>query len=333
MPTESPFFNLNFSYAFGEPEYSAEFRARPCDFQVAENLGFSPCGEGEHLFVQIEKEGENTQWVADKLAQYFSIKSKDVGFCGLKDRHAITSQWFSLYLPKLSSTPDWDEFIANSELKAKVLASEKHNKKLRRGEHESNRFKIRLRNILNNESNRERIEERLESIQKSGVPNYFGEQRFGREGNNLSMVHEWVEAKYKIKNSKKRNIIYSSARSYIFNSVLSQRVLDQTWNTLLEGDDEIEGLATAPLWGRGRSSTAAAAAEVEAATLESIRTWCDALEHVGLNQERRSLVLRPEDLNLEFIGNDLELSFALAPGQYATSVLREICQLKNLAAL
>ncbi|MFL0811483.1 MAG: tRNA pseudouridine(13) synthase TruD [Agarilytica sp.] len=330
----SPLFNsshLNFDYAFGKPEITAGFRTFPEDFNVDEDLGFEPSGEGEHLVVYIEKENENTHWVAEKLAHYFSIKVKDVGFCGLKDRHAVTTQWFSLYLPKLLDEPDWSEFIRSSELHAKVLSFSRHNKKLRRGEHKGNRFSITLRSVFSNEEEKITLEERINQVKENGVPNYFGEQRFGRDANNLNQVQEWVDAKYKIKNSKKRSIIYSSARSYIFNRVLSQRVLEGNWNTLLEGDIEQVGSATGPLWGRGRSSTQGTSAEFEARVLTPLKEWCDALEHVGLNQERRTFVLRPQSMSHQFEGEDLQLSFSLAPGQYATSVLREISQLNNLA--
>lgn len=321
-------FSLDVNFAYGAPDARGEFRSCPEDFVVTENLSHGFSGEGDHLAIKIKKRGENTQWVADKLAAFFKIKSIDVGFYGLKDRHAVTTQWFSAHVPKYEGEIDWNAFRDQYNLDVEVLDVQRHVKKIRRGEHASNRFEIRLRNMTDVEV----VQKRLEHISKFGVPNYFGEQRFGREGNNLNAAQTWIDSKRSIKNKKKRGMIYSSARSYLFNTVLSARVERNNWNVAVDGDvlDDIE-LPTGPLWGRGRSSATMCAADVERVALEPWEAWCLALEHVGLSHERRTFVLNPLNFSWVFVGNDLTVSFQLAPGQFATSVLREICQLKRVA--
>ncbi|MFL0802058.1 MAG: tRNA pseudouridine(13) synthase TruD [Agarilytica sp.] len=317
--------SLDFAYAYGAPVATGDFRSVTEDFVVDEALPEAFSGEGEHIVVQIKKRGENTQWVADKLAQFFRVKTMDVGFCGLKDRHAETTQWFSIYLPKYTGMPNWADFISEFSLNAEVLASAKHNRKLRRGDHASNHFKIRLRNVTDSGE----LEERLAKVAGEGVPNYFGEQRFGREGNNLAMVQSWVDEGYRIKNRNKRSIIYSSARSYVFNRVLSERVEGESWSCLIDGDTDAQ--PTGPLWGRGRSNASGKALAIEEQALEPLKAWCDKLEHVGLSHERRAFVLPAEDFMWNLEDGTLNIQFRLQPGQFATSILREICHLKQVA--
>lgn len=323
----SPNLSIDFTYALGKPAATALFRSELEDFVVTENLGFEPCGEGEHLYVHIRKRGENTSWVAEKLANYFSLKVMDVGYCGKKDRHAETTQWFSVYLPH-GNDLDIEAFLAQSELNAEVLAVSRHVKKLRRGEHQSNSFKLRLRNV----SDIGDVQQRLEKVKTLHVPNYFGEQRFGHNGGNLELAQRWIEHGEAIRNRNKRGLVLSAARSIIFNRVLEHRIQNQTWNTVVDGEIELQHLPTGPMWGRGTSPTSGRAAEMENEALQGFDAWKDALEHVGLQQERRPLVLNIQNFDFDFDGSDLTLSLTLGAGEYATAVLREICQLENQKA-
>ncbi|VUD51912.1 tRNA pseudouridine synthase D [Thalassocella blandensis] len=317
--------SLNFAFAHGEPTHTAVFRKEAADFIVRENLGFTPEGEGEHLYVHIEKTGENTQWVADKLAKYFSIKSMDVGFSGMKDRNAITSQWFSLYLPRYSGEPDWQAFIATSDINVKVLQSGRHRQKLRRGMHQSNSFVIALRELPASVE----VSERLDTVSKEGVPNYFGDQRFGHDGNNIALVERWVTEGKMPKGRSLKSVVMSAARSYLFNLILSERVKAGNWQAKLDGEVVLDDQPSAPLWGRGRNAASGSCLEFESGILEAYTSWCEKLEHCGLSQERRSLVLKPEAFSWEQIENTLTLSFTLPAGAYATVILREIARLNN----
>jgi len=344
------------------------FRAELEDFKVDEVLGFAFSGEGEHLCLHIEKRGENTRWVAKLLAEYFDVDEMAIGYCGLKDRRAVTRQWFSVHLP---NTPDvtLPNILTLDTLGSKgfdskapeyqVLDSFRHHKKLRRGMHQANSFVIRLRQI---QGDREALDERLQKISGQGVPNYFGEQRFGIDGGNLPEADSLLRTQYgtdrKRDSDKKRGsgkkggrgrrgsprggIYLSAARSYLFNLVLAERVKQGSWSDPTEGDtvegDTLErNIATGPLWGRGRSNVPEAVREFEQSVLSDWQDWTNALEFSGLQQERRPLVLNPGGLSWQWLpsdkgsATDLELSFTLSSGCFATSVLRELIQLKSPA--
>lgn len=313
-------FSLQFPYAYGEPEARARFRVEPEDFQVEELAGFTPTGRGEHSVLQVRKRNENTSWVAGQIARLAGVSNNDVGYCGRKDRRAVTSQWFSVYLPGQGTEPDWASL--NSDTIA-VLAVDRHNKKLRRGEHLANRFVIRLRDLQTGD--RPALEQRLSRIVTEGVPNYFGEQRFGRGGGNLDRAQSLFVDQRPIRDRQQRGLILSAARSWLFNQVLSERVRRGDWQKTLAGDPVEAG--SGPLWGRGRPLSVDATLALEEAALAPWSAWCAGLEHVGLQQERRALLLRPEQPDWRWLDGDLELDFTLPPGTFATAVLREIAQL------
>jgi len=325
-PTDYTIPPLDFSYAHGEPSARADFRSTPEDFVVREELGVEPDGAGEHLLLHLSKRGENTGWVAQQLAAAFGIREMDVGYCGMKDRHALTSQWFSLYLP---SSPEADaatlqQFFATHD-SLTLLASDRHSKKLRRGQHRCNRFSLTLRAISDTDS----IIQRLERVSREGVPNYFGEQRFGRQSSNLYWARRWFEGGEQIRNRGKKVMAKSAARAYLFNLVLSQRVAEGSWKQLICSDPES---LTGPLWGRGRPKVSESLAAWEAEVLTPYGEWLQGLEHVGLQQERRVLALQPADLHWQLTENTLTVSFSLPPGTFATAVLREIAHLNNISS-
>lgn len=315
-------FDLNWPYAHGAPSVDAVFRSELEDFCVDEELGFAPCGEGEHVYLQVRKRGDNTDWVARQIARLAGVQPMDVGYCGLKDRRAVTTQWFSVYLPipkaAAASEPEWRDLNSDS---VTVLQVCRHRQKLRRGAHRGNRFEIRLRDLSTPVNSN-----RLERVFQQGVPNYFGEQRFGHDGNNLAVAEALLTGERRIKNRQKRGLMLSAARSFLFNRVLAQRVTDDSWQQCLPGDVQASH-PTGPLWGRGRPLVAEQTLTVESAVLTPWQHWCEGLEHVGLVQERRNLCLQPESASWHTIGGDLILRFSLPPGTYATAVLREIAHL------
>ncbi len=318
-------YHLDFAFAQGEPEQSARFRVSQADFVVDERLEPELSGSGEHLWLRITKRGENTDWVAGKLARHFGVRKGDIGYAGKKDRHAITTQWFSVYLPGREHEPDWQKFIEESELDATLERWGTGNRKLRMGDHSANAFCIRLRDVQQDEA----LLKRLEGVAREGVPNYFGKQRFGRDGGNLEKVQRWMVDPRAFRDRSLRGMIISSARSYLFNRVLSARVEAGNWTEGLSGEPAPEFGSTGPLWGRGRSLATDALLALESAVLEPYASCCAALENVGLQQERRALNLQPRNFSWAFDGEDMELQFELDPGQFATSVLREIVLLEE----
>lgn len=310
MTAPEPAFDRAFPAAYGAPVCRGRLRVEPEDFEVEEFLpaDFVFSGAGEHLCVQIRKRGENSRWVARHLAVAAGVAETDVGFCGMKDRRAVTTQWFSLPV-RGDAVPDL------GGLDAEVLVRERHRAKLRRGMHAGNRFRIRLREIV---GDREAITARLARI-ALGVPNYFGPQRFGIAGNNLVAAQELI-AKGRLRGGGRNGIYLSAARSWLFNQVLAARVRDDSWNRPLAQETRPEG----PLWGRGRSPAPPAAAVVEAAALADWHAWCHALEHAGLRQERRALLLVPEAFAWQWQDDDLVLEFRLGRGEFATALLAEL---------
>ncbi|RQO54665.1 tRNA pseudouridine(13) synthase TruD [Paucibacter sp. KBW04] len=291
------------------------------DFIVTELPLQQPSGAGEHLWLEVEKNGANTAFVAEQLAAAAGVKEWDVGYAGLKDRYAITRQWFSIYLPK-GETPDLT-LLQHPEFK--VLSQSRHVKKLRRGDLQGNHFRIVLRDVS---GDRAAIEANLKAVATRGAPNYFGAQRFGHDGGNVEQGRAMLAREIRVRNPKKKGIYLSAVRSFVFNEVLALRIQQGLWGKTLVGDvmDEA-GRPTGPLWGRGRVSSSEEAQALEMGVAERNASLCDGMEHAGLDQERRALVTSPLDMAWEWPQADqLLLSFSLPAGNYATSVLSEILQ-------
>ncbi len=330
--------------AWGGPLGSAVLRSRPEDFQVDEDLGFSPDGEGQHLLLRIRKRDANTQWVARRLARLAGVPLKAIGFAGLKDRHAVTTQWFSIDLAG-KPEPDWEVLETEG---IRVLEVARHGRKLRRGALRGNRFTLLLREL---QGEREAIGQRLHLLAEKGVPNYFGEQRFGRNDTNLRQAAALFKGELRVRDRHRRGLYLSAARSLLFNRVLAWRVSKGCWRRALPGevvllsgsrsfftvealDEAIERrlaegdlLPSGPLWGRGTSPARGEALALERAALQGCETLCKGLESAGMRQERRALCSRPEGLSWEWIGSDrLRLDFRLPAGEYATTLLRELVE-------
>lgn len=298
---------------------SATLKCLNEDFIVTELPLQSPSGEGEHLWLDIEKNGANTAFVAQQLAETARVQEVDVGYAGLKDRYAITRQWFSLYLPK-GETPDLTQ-LQHPEFK--VLSQRRHVKKLRPGDLLGNRFRIVLRDVT---GDRDAIEANLKAVSSEGAPNYFGAQRFGHGGGNVEQGRAMLAREIRVRNPKKKGIYLSAVRSLVFNDVLALRIQNGLWGKTLPGDvmDEA-GRPTGPLWGRGRVITTDQAQALENLVAERHAVLCEGMEFAGLDQQRRALVASPAEMSWEWPQTDqLVLTFSLPAGTYATSVLNEI---------
>ncbi|HUH89890.1 MAG TPA: tRNA pseudouridine(13) synthase TruD, partial [Lysobacter sp.] len=213
--------------ALGPPVLSARIRTLPEDFFVEELPGFEPSGSGEHLLLTVEKRGMNTAFAARRIAQWAGVGDMAIGYAGLKDRHAMTRQRFSVHLPK-KIAPDLAG-LGDDELK--VLEHHWHARKLPRGALAGNRFVLVLRDV---EGEREAIELRLADIATRGVPNYFGEQRFGHGGDNVGQALAMFAGR-RVRREE-RGMLLSAARSALFNQVLAARVARDCWDTPLEGE-------------------------------------------------------------------------------------------------
>jgi len=293
------------------------------DFIVTELPLQLPCGEGEHIWLDIEKNGANTAFVAQQLAEAAGVQERDVGYAGLKDRYAITRQWFSIYLPNGKEKGETPDLTGLQHPEFKVLSQSRHLKKLRRGDLQGNRFRIALRDVT---GDRDTIEANLKAVASQGAPNYFGAQRFGFEGGNVEQGRAMLAREIRVRNPKKKGLYLSAVRSFVFNEVLALRIQQGLWGKALPGDVmDPAGRPTGPLWGRGRVVSTDQAQALENGVAERHATLCDGMEHAGLDQERRSLVASPADLSWEWPQADqLVLTFSLPAGTYATSILKEI---------
>lgn len=293
------------------------------DFIVTELPLQLPCGEGEHIWLDIEKNGANTAFVAQQLAEAAGVQERDVGYAGLKDRYAITRQWFSIYLPNGKGKGETPDLTLLRHPEFSVLSQSRHAKKLRPGDLQGNRFRIVLRDVA---GDRDTIEANLKAVASQGVPNYFGAQRFGHDGGNVEQGRAMLAREIRVRNPKKKGIYLSAVRSFVFNEVLALRIQQGLWGKTLAGDvmDEA-GRPTGPLWGRGRVITTDQAQALENGVAERHATLCDGMEHAGLDQERRALVASPMEMSWEWPqAHQLVLTFSLPAGNYATSVLNEI---------
>lgn len=332
-------------YAYGGPSGTGKLRFRPEDFWVNEVLGFEPSGTGEHAFLQIQKRGENTGYVADQLAKFAGVSSRDVSYAGLKDRHAVATQWFSVWLPG-KPDPDWSSFETES---VSIVRNLRHSKKLKRGALSGNEFRLVVRDW---EGDLNRTLEQLEKVKAGGVPNYFGPQRFGNAGQNVSKALALFQGE-RVKRHQ-RSIYLSAARSFLFNHILALRVQEGSWNQAVPGDalmfdgsgkyfrteqrdrDVIQRVnagrihPTGSLWGKGSSDLSFEALAIENRVLNEYEPIVRGLDRSGLEISRRSLRVFINDFKWAFSGErEFELSFTLPAGSYATSVLREAIDFKE----
>ncbi|MCW9013940.1 MAG: tRNA pseudouridine(13) synthase TruD [Gammaproteobacteria bacterium] len=326
--------------AYGESPIKGAIKSANDDFKVDEIMPVEPSGSGEHLWLHIEKNGANTDWVAKQLAQNAEVKAMAVSYAGLKDRHAVTRQWFSIHLP---GRDDPDLSVIESD-EIKILSSSRHDRKLKRGALSGNRFQLRVRNIT---GPIDQLEARLEQIAQQGVPNYFGEQRFGFDMANLARAKIMFQGKMRRLKKTQRSIYLSAARSWIFNQLLSRRIQLHNWDTPIAGDvfmlagksacfadDGSSDIAarinageinvTGALWGEGESLAELECFKLEQEIADENDALAQGLCDARMKQERRALKLNVKNLRWQIEREGVLLNFELPAGAYATMVMREI---------
>jgi len=300
---------------------------------VTEELPFSLTGAGEHLYLRVRKTGQNTRWVAKQLAGRLGLPNRAVGYAGLKDRHAVTEQWFSLHLP---GRPDPEPHELDIE-GVEIMARYRHAGKLRIGALAGNRFRIVVRGLSGSLS---ALEARLEAVRAGQVPNFFGAQRFGRDGRNLDLL---TAPRSKGRRGREATSFGLSAlRSALFNGYLAERIDDDSWERPLPGEilhcdatgryrhvDKIQdgddpAQPTGLLWGVGQNQATGEALRRESEYFAHFPDRTAILASYDVRMMRRPLGLRALELVWQLNGDVLELSFTLRRGQYATAVLREI---------
>lgn len=299
------------SFAYGEPLGEVLFKQCPQDFVVVEALHYALSGEGEHLYLQVEKQNANTQDVKVQLAKRFGLPLKSISEAGLKDKHALTRQWISVHWPIKAELPDlnFDSF--------RILNKDRHQKKLKRGAFGYNEFTITVREV---EASHEQIEQRLQSLSTDGFPNYFGKQRFG---NNLSNLDNFMSmlSGARLKRHTKALAI-SAARSFLFNQMLDKLIQDKGW--------PLSGVTHGLLWGKNNKEINEHMVEVASFVTGKYTQLSEGLEKLDVELGFRHLSVKPNNLAWRWLDDhSLQIQFELPPGCFATAFLRELFTLKE----
>ena len=325
------------------PKQTALLKAECADFVVKEQLGYDMSGDGEFVAVKVRKTDCNTLFVGEQLAKFAGIFARNMSYAGLKDRKAVTEQWFSLQMPG-QPTPDFSQFSLEG---VEILDVTRHQRKIRIGSLQGNHFEILLRNVEETDE----LKVRLDFLAKNGFPNYFTEQRCGRDGNNLTQALRWANGEIKVKDRNKRSFYLSAARSEIFNLIVSKRMELNLAQQILVGDvlqlngshswfvvDESEDLAqlqqrlaqqdvllTAPLIGEEEKS----AVDFEHEIFAQHQALFALMRQERMKAARRPILMQPQNFQWQFEPNGLRLQFALPAGSYATALIRELVNVEN----
>ena len=325
------------------PKQTALLKAECADFVVKEQLGYDMSGDGEFVAVKVRKTDCNTLFVGEQLAKFAGISARNMSYAGLKDRKAVTEQWFSLQMPG-QQTPDFSQFSLEG---VEILDVTRHQRKIRIGSLQGNHFEILLRNAKETDE----LKVRLDFLAKNGFPNYFTEQRFGRDGNNLTQALRWANGEINVKDRNKRSFYLSAARSEIFNLIVSKRMELNLAQQILVGDvlqlngshswfvvDESEDLAqlqqrlaqqdvllTAPLIGEEEKS----AVDFENEIFAQHQALFALMRQERMKAARRPILMQPQQFQWQFEPNGLRLQFALPAGSYATALIRELVNIEN----
>lgn len=343
--TDQPLFikNSNWPRVADVAGSSGVIRTVAEDFRVIEIPLLEPGGQGEHLWIEVRKQQVTTVSVAQTLASWAGVTLREVGWAGRKDKNAVTEQWFSIQLPGRPDPKlewDWPQGV-------QVLSMCRHNRKLKTGMLKGNRFTLCVREV---DGDRTQLEQRIAQLEHQGFPNYFGEQRFGRDGDNAESSRRFLAGNKRVRNRDFRSTLISAARSWIFNEVLAQRVADKTWDIALVGDllmldgsnsffpcdavdEDIQARlkqgdlhASGPLPGSSKGKqTSALPADIEQLVFGQHADLMKGLTQKRVSASRRSFRIIPKNVSFNWPqSNALELSFELPAGAYATSLLREI---------
>lgn len=336
-------------YLMPPPTATGQLKVELEDFHVTEKLGYEPTGQGEHIYLWVRKIGLNTAFLAEEIAKFARVPLRDVTYAGRKDKYAVTEQFFSVHKPGKAEF-DWSQLAVEG---AEVISAMRHDKKLRTGVLKGNRFAIIVRNI----SDTEQLEQRLEKIAQQGVPNYYGAQRFGNSrydarGGNLVLAEKMLAGE-DIRNRNKRSMAISALRSWLYNEFVSRRIEDGLFNQPISGDvmllagsasyfcaqaiDETiqqrllsrDIQLSVPLWGQGQLAALDKAGVYEQNIASQYPEVTHTLEKLGLKQERRALRLLPQNMQWQLENNQLQVSFDLPAGAFATSVIRELVDIQQ----
>lgn len=335
-------------YPYGESLVTGKLKTEATDFKVVENLGFEPSGEGEHLFLLVEKIGLSTHELVDLLAKDFKLKPRDIGYSGMKDKQAVTQQWLSLHLPG-----QMFRFEMPAVSGYTIVDQGWHNRKLKRGSHRSNSFEVLIRDVdlFGDETRRQ-----IDLIESTGMANYFGQQRFGEQQDNVSRAIQVFGNPRKTRKlgRNKKSLYISALRSHLFNQILSHRIESGHWQEPIDGDiymlagshsifyeklnEEIlnrfqhfDISSTVSLYGEGESRLSGRALEIENKVYAENSTIVDCLLAQKAKLQMRATRVVVEDLYVEYQEKEktLLIEATLPSGSYFTTLLDHFIDIRS----
>ena len=342
---QPPELDLSLPYVTPElPGIGGVIRAKPELFTVVEVPAYEPLGYGDHIYFSVTKSGRTTRDTQIAIASLLGLRREDVGHAGLKDKNAVSTQTFSLLMP--TDDPKEVAKIIESSLGVTVNWARRHPKKLRSGHLKGNTFTITVTDLEPSPKVAlKRVEEIQSIIAHLGIPNYFGSQRTGKNGDNVLDGYDLIKGNFKERNRWLRRFLVSSYLSHLCNRYLVKRLNDGNFTKLLNGDlakkhdtggvftvedaqveqprfEKGEISFTAPIYGYKMRETKYVAKELEDAIFADADVTLDDLRKVGADGTRRLGRLLPE-IKVSEHPEGVTLSFTLPAGGYATVVLRE----------
>ncbi len=331
-----------------------KIKEKPEYFLVEEIPLYDPCGDGEHLFVSITKKNKTTREIQQELAKLLGLKPRHIGCAGMKDKYAVTTQVFSIKTGKLSEEKIKAVCKAIEEnLGVKVRWAKLHKNKLRTGHLLGNKFSILITEIkIEKNEAKERVKKILDIIKRTGLPNFYGPQRFGVRGENIKKGLEIIKGKRRIKNKWVRRLLLSAYQSYLCNLYLAERLRHSLFDKIMKGDiakkyetggmfvvenvereqkryEAKEISFTAPIYGKKMWWPKYDALKFEKEVLEKSDVTIEELEMVNASGTRRTGRIFPQGLRARFTDKGLKLSFFLPKGSFATVLLREIMKIPD----
>jgi tRNA pseudouridine13 synthase len=334
------------------PPVKGNFAASPEDFLVEERLAYEPAGAGTHTFLWIEKRGLTTLEAVRRIARFLDRPTHDFGVAGMKDANAVTRQWISIEHADPERLRGW------TVRDVKILRAELHPHKLRLGHGKGNRFRVKITGVPR--SSAPSADAILGRLAGAGLANFFGAQRFGRDGSTLelglALVHQDLTRFERLAgrpaasaDRRLRSLAISAVQSELFNRILLRRM--SALGTLLDGDvaylhssgasfrvesaareqpraNRFELSPAGPLLGTRLLTAEGVPRAIEESVFAEARLSALDFENLPLGHRaagaRRPFRVPIENLTWSFEGSTLEMAFALPSGSYATALVSEL---------
>lgn len=331
------------------PGIDGKIKKKPEHFVVEEIPIYEPCGKGDHLYINLTKKNLTSKEIQKKLTQLFNLSEVCIGFAGMKDKHAVTTQTYSIKFGIIDDkfTKEVVKTIEKN-IPIKVNWAKLHNNKIKAGHLLGNKFKIIISEIkIPIDEALEISREIVNKIKKTGIPNFYGPQRFGFDGDNWKRGLSIIKGELKTRDLWSKRFLISSYQSYLCNVYLAKRVESGNFEKILKGDiakkydtgglfvvkdkeaeqkryDNHEISFTGPIYGPEMWEAEDESGKFEKEILKDSGVTIEDIKKAGSNGTRRLGRLLVDDIKIKKVREGLQLEFFLPKGAFATNVLREI---------